>query len=284
MNQEVLLNITENYLKKLENPQEVFNNDSWKELTEPFSKETSKDMLFILNCRINRIAPQFGLVWHNKKDRYLYEIINDSFDNLKSRRVGDWWIKGVVLIVAGLRSATGEEIFDFAEKLYVPSKQELQEANCDYDRIRININNYLTKEKDNITDDNYEEFIKRLIKITAKSLLLFANFSKKIDHKKYVLVFYYRFYSMMTYEEISEKTEIQTGHINNILNKFYDEINNTYPDFENKKLFCRKFENFYDSAYNALDSSVTKLRNKRLDNLKRFQRYLITENLAEYIS
>jgi len=278
----VLIEITYDYLKKLEYPQNVFNDFSWhREIIMPIRENL--DLKDLKNTRVNKIAPFLGLLWHNKKDEKLKDILNYSFSDLDKKHYGDWRFKSLTLLVAKICSMTQEEIDKLNTEVYEPTSRELQAANCDYDRVRIDVSNYLTKMKDGITNDNYENVVQGLIKTLAKSLVYNGNFHS-VDFKRYVQVFYKRFYNMKTYQEIADEFGIQTGNINNVINKFVFEFDQAFEDEEERAMLCKKFEKFYDSAFYNLNGSDLKERNKRLDILKRFQRHFVAENLSSFLT
>lgn len=283
MNDKVLFSVTFNYLRDLDNPHETITENVWRKLVNEFQTfENVEGFNYLLNCEINRIAPHFGVLWRNKKDEKLNNILNQKFADLNKKHIGVWRIKGITLISAGLASLEEYEVTKLADKLYQPTSKEKRIAECDYDRIRININKYLTKQREMITNDNYEDIVKGLIKTFGKSLLKYGDFYN-VDFKTYIYVLYKRFFEMKTYLEISEEMGVQTGQINNIINKFVNECDEAFDNLEERVLLCKKFENFYNAALEELDSSNLKERNERLDILKRFQKYFIAEHLANYI-
>jgi len=284
----VLFEVTFNYLKELEKPHEAINEKTWKYLVNLFWNDLktpdNKEIVdFIASKRLNEIAPFVGVLWHNKKDETLKETLQSRFSDIKKKYVGEWRTKGIVLILASLLNRSDEQLYDLANKLHTPSKYEQRLANCDYDRIRIDVTQYLTKYKDEINDDTFNDIIKDFMKTVAKTLLRNGNFSDKIDKKNYLQCFFKRFYEMKLFDEISEELDTYPGQLNNIVNKFIEEFNTAFEDVDDQKVLCKKFENFYDKAFYNLNDSDLKERNRKLDILKRFQVYFIAENLADYI-
>jgi uncharacterized coiled-coil protein SlyX len=95
---------------------------------------------------------------------------------------------------------------------------------------------------------------------------------------------YKRFVNKKGYAEIGEELNIKHGSVSNILSKFVTEFKKSYQTEEQLAYLCRKFENFYEEAFNKLDKSNLEKRNERLEGLKMFQNAFITESLGTYIN
>jgi hypothetical protein len=276
------------YLKKLNRPEEAISNDLWEGICNSIIKrsESNNNLDYIINQRINRIAPQFGILWPNAKDDPCITYLETDFHviyNMKYMR--DWFKGALVLTIFGLSELTDEQIDIMYDKVYKMSNREIKELeNAPFYRtIRIEINKFLTKEKDNITNDTYEEIYKTFIKYVIKLLISNGNFNTD-DIKKYINVAYQRLVNNKSYLEIATELDSQTGMISNIVHKFVDEFKKAYQTDEELAYLCRKFENFYDKAFEELDDSDYKERNKRLGPIKLFQKTFITEELGTYIN
>jgi uncharacterized coiled-coil protein SlyX len=152
-----------------------------------------------------------------------------------------------------------------------------------YESNRISINDFLTKEKANIKDDTFDSIYKEFIKYVIKLLITNGQFQTE-DIKKYINIMYKRFVNKKGYAEIGEELNIKHGSVSNILSKFVTEFKKSYQTEEQLAYLCRKFENFYEEAFNKLDKSNLEKRNERLEGLKMFQNAFITESLGTYIN
>ncbi len=276
------------YLKKLNRPEEAISNDLWSDICNSIINRSKDNIKFdyIINQRINRIAPQFGILWPNAKDDPCITYLETEFHVIYDMKHMRNWFKGaLVLTIFGLSDLTNEQIDIMYDKVYKMSNREIKELeNAPFYRtIRIEINKFLTKEKDNITNDTYEDIYKSFIKYVIKILISNGNFNTD-DIKKYINVAYQRLVNNKSYLEIATELDSQTGMISNIIHKFVDEFKKAYQTDEELAYLCRKFENFYDKAFEELDNSVYVVRNKRLEPIKLFQKTFITEELGTYIN
>jgi len=289
----ILVNL--DYLKQLDNPQEVFTKESWNIMIKNINNrfEANKDFEDIKSKQLSELAPHFGILWRQKSDVKLEdffiekqlgldELFVENIVNIKNQnKTNTWRAKGITILMANLFSISNEELKDIAKSLYTPSRKEALESQCDYNAIKVATFKELNTAKNNINNDNYEDIMKNLIKTVGKSLIINGNFYN-IAVEKYIKIFYYRFFLLKGYENIHLELGIHQGTINNVLNKFHQEFLKAF-DEDNFKLLCRKYENAYEKAFAELDDSDLDKRNKRLKIFKRFQHYFITDNLADYI-
>ena len=281
------------YLKTINRPYEAINESFWNESTNIIKLRMENDPEFNYICQrnINKIAPNFGLIWNNVGDsetcvNYVQYSFN-RFYNLK--HVSEWFKKSLCLSIVGLSELTDPiEIRDIYQKVYKYSAKEIKDIELipGYEEIRLTINKFLTKEKKNITDESFDETYKQFIKILIKSLLLNGDFNTK-DTNKYISIMYGRFGYCKSFEQINEDLELETSYINlsNIIFKFISEFKKAYSSDEHMKQLCGIFERFYDTALDTLivDDEFYIERNLRLKGLKMFQKYFITEQLGDYI-
>jgi len=295
-----IITVNLEYLKELDNPEQVFTRKTWNIMLNTINNRfyRNEDFKFIKQKQLSEIAPQFGIMWYQKKDIKLEELfiekkfkndgvileelfINNIVDIKNQNKTNNWRSKGITILMANLYSISNEKLKTITNVLYPPSKKELQEAQCDYNSIRLTIFREFNTIKNNVTNVTYEPLIKDMIKKIGKTLIINGNFYN-VDVKKYIKVFYYRFLLFKSYEDICNELNINRGSINSMLTKFHEEFNNTF-DSDNFVILCRKFENMYEKAFVELDDSNLVERNKRLNVLKRFQHYFITDNFADYI-
>ncbi len=279
-----------NYLKKLNKPEEAITNDLWKNICDDIIQKSkiNNNFEYIINQRINKVAPYFGVLWTNLKDDPCISYMENDFNviyNMKYTR--DWFKSALVLTIFGLEELINndERIEVLYKKIYKPSNKELKEIESEpfYRNIRITVNNFFTKEKDNITNENYDETYKNFIKMFIKLLMSNGNFNTE-DIKKYINVAYQRLVNNKNYTVIAEELDTQPGIVSNIINKFINEFKKAYKTEEELAYLCRKFENFYDKVFTVLDDSNYNIRNQRLETIKLFQKTFITEELGLYIN
>jgi len=281
------------YLKSLNKPQEAISAVIWLEVTEQIKLRMKHNPEFNYIClqKINKIAPQFGLVWNNVGDSEpCIDYVNYSFNDMYNiKYVSDWFKRSLCLSIFGLYELEDiVEIKDVYQKVYKHSAKEIKEIELipGYEEIRLSVNKFLTKEKKNITNENFDELYKRFVKTVIKVLLLNGDFNTK-DVPKYINIMYARFGHCETFKQINEDLELDSSDVNlsNIIFKFISEFKKAYSSDEHLKQLCGKFESFYDTALDTLvvDYNYYLDRNLRLKGIKMFQKYFITEQLGDYI-
>jgi hypothetical protein len=283
-----MFEINFDYLKQLKKPEEAITEGVWNEITNVIKDRNSINEKFnyITEQRVNTIAPYFGLLWNNEKDNpcsyYLEEF---KYDDIYKNYTRSWFRKNIVLYMFSLFELNNDDkIENIYNKVYKYSNKELKDMEFApyYEKIRIEINQFLTKEKNNISNDNFEDICKQFIKHLIKVLMNNGDFNTE-EISKYVNTMYYRFINVLNYQEIGEKLDIKHGSVGNILHKFINEFKKAYNKDEQIAYLCRKFEKFYDEAFDKLDKSDYEIRNKRLSGLKLFQTTFIGESLGEFI-
>lgn len=277
------------YLKKLNAPEEAITTDLWNNITNIIRDRASKNEKYdyIINRRINEVAPYFGVLWNNLKDDPCISYIDENYTTLYNQKfTREWFKRSLVLTIFGLYELINEdEINQLYEKVYNMSAKEIKDLEQQpyYESNRISINDFLTKEKANIKDDTFDSIYKEFIKYVIKLLITNGQFQTD-NMKKYITIMYKRFVNKQGYAEIGEDLNIKHGSVSNILSKFVTEFKKSYQTEEQLAYLCRKFENFYEEAFNKLDNSNLEERNKRLEGLKMFQHVFITESLGTYIN
>jgi len=297
-----IITVNLEYLKKLDNPEQVFTRKTWNIMLNNINTrfQYNKDFEFIKSKQLSEISPQFGILWRQKSDIKLKELFVKNIQKDKSKKLkidelfveniidiknqnktNTWRARGITILMANLYSITEFDLTIIAHALYNPSQKEIYESQCDHDSIRLTTFKEFNNVKNNITNDTYEFYVENMIKKIGKTLIINGNFYN-VNIEKYIKVFYYRFFLFKNYEDICNKVNIHHGSINNMLTKFREEFNKTFNsnDFI---ILCRKFENMYEKAFIELDDSNLVERNKRLNVLKSFQHYFITDNFADYI-
>src|SRR6056297_3724250 len=71
-----ILLINLDYLKQLDNPQEVFTRKSWNSMIKDINDrfQDNNDFEFIKSKQLSDLAPHFGILWRQKKDIKLEEF------------------------------------------------------------------------------------------------------------------------------------------------------------------------------------------------------------------
>jgi hypothetical protein len=277
------------YLKKLNSPEEAITNEVWNHITNTIKERAvnNEKYSYIINKRINEVAPYFGVLWNNLKDDPTVSYIDENYTTIYNQKfTREWFKRSLVLTVFGLYELTNEEeINKLYDKVYNMSAKEVKDLEQQpyYESNRISINDFLTKEKANIKDDTFDSIYKEFIKYVIKLLITNGQFQTE-DIKKYINIMYKRFVNKKGYAEIGEELNIKHGSVSNILSKFVTEFKKSYQTEEQLAYLCRKFENFYEEAFNKLDKSNLENRNERLEGLKMFQNAFITESLGTYIN
>jgi hypothetical protein len=245
---------------------------------------------YICLQNINRIAPQFGIIWNNIGDSNpCIDYLNYSYNDFYYMKyISEWFKKSLCLSIFGLHELIDDvEIKDMYQKVYKYSSKELKKMKLApyYDDIRLNINSFLTKEKKNINNESFDDIYKNFIKTIIRTLMSNGNFNTN-DIEKYINVIYIRFVNCLNFKEIKDKLNLDTAEIGlaNIVFKYISEFKKAYSSDEHMKVLCTKFENFYDTAFEMLDDSDYVERNNKLKGIKMFQKYFITDQLGEYVN
>ena len=287
--------ITSDYLKSLNKPYEAINSELWEEITDKIRRkmEDSTEFNYICSQNINKIAPNFGLIWNNiGESNPSIDYINYSFDQFYNmKNVSVWFKKSLCLSIYSLYEIENPlEIKDLYNKVYKHSAKQLKKLEFEplYHDIRVDINKFLKMQKKNITDETYDIIYIQFIKLVIKLLLVNGDFNTK-DIPKYINVLYARFVKCLEFKDIGEtlgysnNEEDSNGGLSTIVFKFVSEFKNAYSKREQIELLCNRFEKFYDTALNILNTDDYETRNKRLKGIKLFQKYFITGELASYI-
>lgn len=270
------MQLTFDYLKHLDKPQEAITNELWRSWTREVFQKTSPEAKkmslrhFALNIKF--------IPWMTKTSSdTVFDVLGYSIEQIKENRASDWWRKAVVLIIKKLEEMDSHDIEEIANKKEL-SEKDLKdlEKEEDYNRARIDITHKLNEIKKDLSDENFEERFSNFLKTILGQMFSVIDYRTK-NKDIWIKVLYYRIHGMMKFEEISEKLDIYNAQVNNIINTITSDFKTKILDNDKQKInnFHNKMEDFYDKAFEVLDTSDLDKRNTRLRRIKFFNKYFL---------